>query len=65
MGMRDRFDKAKEFIGEHDEQTEKGVDKAREAADEKTGGKYSDQLDKGSEKAKDTMGNWGDEGDNQ
>lgn len=60
MGMFDRLkDKAAEMIGEHGDKAEEGVDKAAEFVDDKTGGKYSDQIDTGAEKAKDMMGNLG------
>lgn len=44
------FDKAKEKLSENSDKVNDGLDKAKESADEKTGGKYSDQLDKGQEK---------------
>jgi hypothetical protein len=47
----DMADKAKEKVAGSD-QAQEGVDKAAEAADEKTGGKYSDKIDKGAETVK-------------
>jgi len=41
------MDKAKEFADEHDEQVDQGVEKAGDFADEKTGGKYGEQIDRG------------------
>jgi hypothetical protein len=55
MGMKDKanqmkdkaMEKAKEALSD-----DSNVDKAAEKADKATGGKYSDQIDKGSENAK-------------
>lgn len=57
MGAFDNLgDKAKDFAGEHEEQVDKGMDKAGEFADEKTGGEHSEQIDKGKDKASDFLG---------
>ncbi|HZN71949.1 MAG TPA: antitoxin [Micromonosporaceae bacterium] len=48
----DMFDKAKGKLAGHGDDVQQGVDKAAEAADEKTGGKYSDKIDKGAEAVK-------------
>jgi hypothetical protein len=54
MGMSDKFDdmkdKAKDQLG-GDEGAER-IDQAADKADEATGGKHSEQIDKGSEAAK-------------
>lgn len=44
--MPDFTEQAKDFADKHDEQIDKGMDKAGDAADEKTGGRYSEQIDK-------------------
>jgi antitoxin protein of toxin-antitoxin system len=60
VGSGERFnelkDKAKDKLGQHGDKVDRGVDKARDMADERTGGKYSDQLDKGAEQAKQRFG---------
>lgn len=45
------IDKVKEMLGQHPDQAKSGVDKAGDTADEKTGGKYSDKINKAREKA--------------
>lgn len=52
----DALDKAKDMASEHSEQVSAGLDKAADLADEKTGGKYGDQIDGGVDKAKDALG---------
>ncbi|HWC81019.1 MAG TPA: antitoxin [Pseudonocardiaceae bacterium] len=52
MGLDDLKDKAKQMLGQHPDQADKAVDKGKEFLDEKTGNKYSDQLDSGADKAK-------------
>jgi hypothetical protein len=53
------MDKGKDALEKGvDSQGEKvgeGVDRAAELADDKTGGKHGDQLEQGSDKAKDTL----------
>ncbi len=56
------LDKAKELAGQHADKVEQAIDKAADMVDEKTGGKYADQIDKGAESAK---GFVGDEGTNR
>ena len=48
-------DKAKEMLSGHSDQVKNGVDKAADKADERTGGKYGDQIDMGADKMKDGM----------
>jgi hypothetical protein len=48
-------DKVKEMLGQHSDKAEKGVDKAGDVIDEKTGGKYSDKIDTAQDKAKDYL----------
>lgn len=56
MGIGDFVDKAKDLASEHEEEVSEGIDRAAEMADEKTEGKYSEQIDEGAEKAKDFVG---------
>lgn len=44
------FNKAKEKLSDNSDKVSDGLDKAKEFADEKTGGRFSDQLDQGQEK---------------
>lgn len=53
MGIGDFADKAKDLADEHEDKVTEGIEKAADMADEKTEGKYSDQIDQGAEKAKD------------
>ncbi|NUU24339.1 MAG: antitoxin [Streptomycetaceae bacterium] len=53
MGL---LDTIKEKLAPHGDKVGQGVDKAAEAVDEKTGGKYSGQVDKGAEQAKGALG---------
>ncbi len=50
MGIMDRFkkvkDQATDMAGEHGDKIADGVDKATDVVDDKTGGKFTDQLDK-------------------
>jgi len=51
-------DKVKDLAAEHGDQIVKGVDKATDVADDKTKGKFRDQLDKvdeGAEKVVDKL----------
>ena len=50
------LDKAKDLLGQHAEKVEGAIDKVAEVVDDKTGGKYADQIDKGAEAAKDFVG---------
>ncbi|MFE2108774.1 antitoxin [Kitasatospora sp. NPDC059463] len=49
------FDKLKSMLKGHEDQAEKGVDKAGDMVDERTQGKYSSQVDTGQEKLKDQL----------
>jgi hypothetical protein len=49
-------DKAKDFAGEHDKQSDEVLDKAAELADDKTGDKYGSQVQSGEGKAEDYLG---------
>ncbi len=49
------FDKAKDLLNEHGDKLAPGVDKAGDMLDEKTGGKYAGQVDKGQELARERL----------
>jgi hypothetical protein len=49
------FDRAKEALSGHSEQVEAVIDKAGDFIDEKTEGKYAEQVDQGQEMAKDKL----------
>lgn len=56
MSMFDNMkDKAEDLVNEHGDKVSEGVDKAGEFADEKTGGKYSEHIDQGTDRAKDGL----------
>ena len=40
------LDKAKDFLDKHDEQVDKALEKVGEQADQRTGGKYTEHIDK-------------------
>ena len=50
------MDKAKEFADQHDEQVDQGMERAGDFADEKTGGKYGEQVDRGVDAAQERTG---------
>jgi len=52
----DAIGKAKDAASEHSDQVASALDKAGEIADQKTGGKFGDQIDSGVDKAKDALG---------
>ncbi|GAA3104229.1 hypothetical protein JOF29_003592 [Kribbella aluminosa] len=55
-------DKAADLIDGHEDKVGEGLDKAGEFVDEKTGGKYGDQIDKGVDVAKNQVNNLNNEG---
>ncbi|UNO43206.1 antitoxin [Streptomyces sp. MST-110588] len=55
------MDKLKQMLKGHQEQTGKGIDKAGDAFDQRTGGKYSGQVDSAQDKLKDQFGRSGDD----
>ena len=62
--MFDKFkDKAEDLAAEHGDTIEDAVDKVADIADEKTGGKYSDKIEMGAEKAKDVVEDLADNGE--
>lgn len=56
MGFDDLKNKAKDLAGQHPDQVNQGIDKAREFADEKTGNKHSEQIQQGADKLKQAVG---------
>ena len=53
-------DKVKQMLGQHPDQAKQGVERAGDMIDERTGGKYSDKIDKAQEKAGDYIEGEGD-----
>ncbi len=53
MGLGDMFDKAKDLAGDHADAAKDVVDKGAKLADSATGGKATDQIETGADKAKD------------
>jgi hypothetical protein len=49
------FDKAKDALGDNIDQVDAGIDKTADFADDKTGNKYTEQIDQGAEFAKDKI----------
>lgn len=45
------FDKAKDVASDHPDQVEQGIEKGGDAADERTGGKHEEHVDKVQETA--------------
>jgi hypothetical protein len=50
------FDKLKGAVKGHGDKVGEGLDKAADVADEKTGGKHSEHIDTGVDKAKEQLG---------
>ncbi len=55
--MDDALDKAKDLAGDNADKLDGAVDQAAEFVDEKTGGKFSDQIQSGADTAKEQLGN--------
>ncbi|GAA3635882.1 antitoxin [Streptomyces verrucosisporus] len=53
----DMANKAKKMAKRHPDQADKGVDRAEQTIDERTGGKYDTQTDKASESVRRSYGN--------
>jgi hypothetical protein len=62
--FRKMADKAKQFASKHPDQVDKGLDKAENLAEEKTGGRFDSQIQQGEQKAEDFLG-LGDQDQNQ
>ena len=54
--MSDWIEKAKDFVKGHPEQAKQGLDKVEDLLNERTGGKYADRIDQGSDKLKESLG---------
>jgi hypothetical protein len=54
--VNDFFDKAKEFADQHDEQVDEALHRAGEELDERTGQKYTEQIDRGVQEAQERTG---------
>jgi MT0933-like antitoxin protein len=52
----DMANKAKDFAGDHDKQSDEALDKADKFADDKTGNKYDSQIQSGEDKAEGYLG---------
>lgn len=57
MGL---LDKARGVIGKNAGKVEGAIDKAAHVADDRTGGKYADQIDAGADRAKGVVQDLGD-----
>jgi pyocin large subunit-like protein len=49
------FDKAKDALGDNIEHVDAGIDKAADFVDDKTGNKYTEQIDQGAEFVRDKV----------
>ena len=63
MGFDEIKDKLSDAVKQHGDRIDKGIDKAAEFVDEKTGGRYSEHIDAGVEKAKDALDSLSESGD--
>ena len=59
--MNSFFDKVKDLADQHDEKVDQALEKAGDVVDDKTGGKYTEHIDKGVDMAQERTG----EGDTQ
>jgi len=50
------LDDAEKLVGEHDQQVDAAIEKAGDLVDDKTGGKYADQIDKAQDFAEEKTG---------
>ncbi|MDI5966413.1 antitoxin [Streptantibioticus silvisoli] len=63
--IKERFgnkSKAQDLARQHSDKIDDGIDRGGHMADERTGGKHSDQIGKGTDRAKDSMGKYTSEG---
>ncbi|MEV7192783.1 antitoxin [Streptomyces sp. NPDC093510] len=51
------MDKLKQMLKGHEDKAGQGIDKAGDFVDERTQGKYSDQVDTGQDKLREQFGN--------
>lgn len=54
--MGEFMDKAKDFADEHDDQVDKGMQKAGDEADERMGGEHGEKIDKAVDAAQERTG---------
>lgn len=54
--MSDFMDKATQAVDQHDEQVDEGLQKAGDQLDERTGGRYGDQIRTGVDQAQEHTG---------
>jgi hypothetical protein len=54
--------RAGDLMREHGDKVDQGMDRAGQALDSRTGGKYGDRIDTGVDKAKDSAHRYGDQG---
>jgi hypothetical protein len=54
--VNDFINRAKDFADQHDEQVDKGIERAGDEVDERTGGKYDQHIDKGVDAAQQRTG---------
>jgi len=54
--MPDFMDEAKQLADEHSDVVDEGFDKAEQAADQKTGGKFDSQIQAGEQQAEGALG---------
>ena len=54
--MSDWINKAKDFLKGHPDQVGQGLDKAEEMLNEKTGGRYAEQVDSGGDQVREALG---------
>ena len=50
------LDKAKDFADDHDKQVDQGLDKVGDQLDDRTGNKYTSQIDQGVDQAQERTG---------
>lgn len=50
------FERARDFIKGHPDQAQQGLDKLEEAVDQRTGGRYQDQIERGGEALGERLG---------
>jgi hypothetical protein len=63
VGIGDKIDelklKAQQALSQHSDKVEQAIDKVAHYADEKTGGKHSEQISKGADQLKQHLGDQG------
>lgn len=54
--MGDFLNKGKDLAGEHSDKVEQGLEQGKDAVNERTDNKYTDQVDKGADAVSDKLG---------